>query len=326
MTTPIDVLLLQLGTPSAPTTPALRRYLREFLSDPRVIELPSWRRWLLVNLLIVPRRAPRTAEKYRRIWDPRNGSPLLDISRRQANALARALGNTFRVHVAMRYGGPSIRDVTRKLFGVDCRRLVVLPMYPQYSAATTASGLDALFAALARQRVLPAFRVINHFYNDPGYIDAVARSIARTIESAALTPEFSLLSFHGLPLSCVERGDPYREQTETTARMIAERLGWSASQWRLTYQSRFGKEPWLTPYTDEMLKETARAGLKTVLVATPGFTADCLETIDEIGYEGAMDFLSSGGRVLLRVPCVNDDPAFVAALAELVQRESEGWR
>lgn len=325
---PIDVLLLQLGTPDAPTAAALRPYLREFLSDPRIIEAPALVRWLLVNLVIVPFRAPKSAAKYRRVWNGATGSPLLDITRRQAAALGTLLGPDYRVWFGMRYGNPSIRAAVEELARQGCRKLVVLPMFPQYSATTTASGLDGLFQALQRERIIPSFRVISEYYADSAYLDAVATGIRRALAEArerGIAPEIHLISFHGIPKLYIDRGDPYECQATATARLLAERMGWTAAEWKLTFQSRLGPTEWLTPYTDVTLRELGEGGVKTVLVTQPGFTADCLETIDEIGHEGAEDFTKAGGKTLVRVPCVNDDPAFIAALAGLVEREVAGW-
>lgn len=325
----IDVLLLQLGTPSAPTAAGLRPYLREFLGDPRVIEAPAAVRWILVNGLIAPFRSPRSAEKYRRIWSDQTGSPLLDITKRQTSALALALGSGYRVSFAMRYGEPSIRRVVESLRTGEPARWIVVPMFPQYSGTTTASGFDGLARALQRERIVPSLRFIASYHTDPAYIDAVAKGIERELESAGqrgLSPDMRLLSFHGIPRAYIDRGDPYRDQCAQTAGLVAERLGWKDSDWRLTFQSRLGPSEWLVPYTDETLQELGREGAKTVLVAQPGFTADCLETIDEIGREGLEEFTKGGGEHLIRVPCVNDDPPFIAALRDLVTREAEGWR
>lgn len=326
--TPVDVLLLQLGTPEAPTARALRPYLREFLSDPRVVEAPALVRWALVNLVIVPFRSPKSAIKYQRVWDAKTGSPLLEITRRQTAALAQSMGEQFRVNFAMRYGKPSIASVVSGLLKEGCRKLVVVPMFPQYSATTTASGLDALFNALKAERTIPAVRIIADYHEEPAYIDAVAAGITRTMEQArqaGTPPEISLLSFHGIPRIYIDRGDPYRAQSIRTAELVARRLGWSDDAWQVTFQSRLGPTEWLEPYTDKTLKELGARGVKTVLVATPGFTADCLETIDEVGYEGLEEFQSTGGKTFLRVPCVNDDPAFIDALKQLVLKEANGW-
>lgn len=326
--TPIDVLLLQLGTPSAPTAPGLRPYLREFLSDPRVLEMAAWKRWLLVNAIIVPFRSPKSAAKYQRIWDEREGSPLLRITKRQTVGLQEILGPTYRVHFAMRYGQPSIASVVRA-WKDKCQRLVVVPMFPQYSATTTASGLDALFDALKTLRRIPALRVIRDYHDDPGYINAVAHGIERerlAAEAAGRTPELFILSFHGIPRDYIRRGDPYQRQSSITARAVAKRLGWRLDQWRLAFQSRLGRAKWLEPYTDELLKSLGHQGIRRVLIAQPGFTTDCLETIDEIGYEGTQEFREGGGEDLIRVPCLNDDPHFLSALKNLVEREAVGWR
>lgn len=325
----IDVLLLQLGTPDAPTAAGLRPYLREFLGDPRIVEAPAFVRWLLVNLVIVPFRSPKSAVKYQRIWDEKAGSPLLDITRRQTQALGKSLGSDFRVHFAMRYGNPSIRAVVREMMQNDCSRLIVVPMFPQYSATTTASGLDGLFDAFKQERVLPSTRIIAEYHREPAYLDAVAEGIRTALAEAnakGVTPECHLLSFHGIPRAYIERGDPYQRQSAVTACHVADRMGWTEKDWRLTFQSRLGPSEWLTPYTDKTLKELGKAGIQTVLVAQPGFTADCLETIDEIGYEGREEFQEAGGKTLVRVPCVNDSPAFIDALRQLVEREAMGWR
>lgn len=321
--------MLQLGTPSEPTSRGLRPYLREFLSDPRVIEAPPWVRWLLVNAVIVPFRSPKSAAKYRRIWDEKTGSPLLTITRAQRDRLADRLGPNFRVWFGMRYGNPSIASVVAEMMAGGAERIVVLPMFPQYSATTTASGLDALFDALKTHREVPALRVIKDYHDDPAYLDAMTDHIRRHWEAASQrgsTPELGLISFHGIPIDYIKRGDPYMRQSAITGKAIAQRLGWKKGEWRLVFQSRLGRQKWLTPYTDETLIELGRQGVKRVLVAQPGFTADCLETIDEIGYEGAHEFRQAGGEELIRVPCLNDDEGFIAALAQLVEREAAGWR
>lgn len=326
---PIDVLLLQLGTPNAPTAAGLRPYLREFLSDPRVIEGSAFFRWLLVNFVIVPFRSPKSAVKYQRIWDEKTGSPLLDITRRQAAALATLMGPEYRVRFAMRYGAPSIPSVVREIMAAGCRRLVVIPMFPQYSATTTASGIDALFDAMKCERVLPSMRIVARYHADPDYIDAVAQTVERATQKAkdaGTPPEMNLISFHGIPLEYIQRGDPYRAESTTTADLLAKRLSFANDDWMLTFQSRLGRAEWLSPYTDETLVALGKRGVKTVLVVQPGFTADCLETIDEIGHEGLKEFRSGGGQTLIRVPCVNDDPAFIAVLKKLVLQESAGWR
>lgn len=325
---PIDVVLLQLGTPAAPTTAALRPYLRQFLSDPRVLEMSAAARWLLVNGVIVPFRSPKSAAKYQRIWNDQSGSPLLEITRRQCAALAVVLGNSFRVRFAMRYGKPSIASVVDSLAKDKCRQIVVVPMFPQYSATTTGSAFDEFFAAWRAQRNWPAIRAVRDYRLHPGYLAALERQLREQVESARQAgqpPEVCVVSFHGIPIDYIKRGDPYMREAAETGKALAKRMGWQKGEWRLCFQSRLGRQKWLTPYTDETLKELGRLGIKTVLVIQPGFTADCLETIDEIGREGVHEFQSTGGKTLIRVPCLNDDPAFVAALAEIVRNEAHGW-
>ena len=325
---PVDVLLLQLGTPEAPTTAALRPYLREFLNDPRVLEIPQPWRWLLVNLVIVPFRAGASAAKYRRIWDEKTGSPLLEVTRRQTAALAGRLGERFRVRFAMRYGHPSTASVVKQLSSEGCERLVAVPMYPQYSATTTASALDALFDAWKRERIVPSIRVVSEYHLDQGYLAAIAVNVRRNLDEAkrrGVEPDLKLISFHGIPLDYIKRGDPYRRQCEATAKEVARRLGWSNVEWRLVFQSRLGRQEWLTPYFDETIKSLPASGVKNVFVTQPGFTADCLETIDEIGNEGREDFERAGGEHLVRAPCLNDDAEFIDALASLVRREAHAW-
>jgi ferrochelatase len=329
MTMPIDVFMLQLGTPTEPTAKGLRPYLRQFLSDPRVIEAPAILRWILVNLIIVPFRSPKSAEKYRRIWDAQTGSPLLSITKSQRDALAAELGPDYRVSFAMRYGQPSVDHVLRGLIKQKSQRMIVLPMFPQYSATTTASGLDALYQALQKHRVVPALRVIRDYHDDADYLDAITAMITRYRQQAideGKEPGMYLISFHGIPIDYIKRGDPYMRQSAVTGKAIAKRMGWKKGDWKLVFQSRLGRQKWLTPYTDVTLKELGREGIKHVLVAQPGFTADCLETIDEIGYEGQEEFEEAGGHELIRVPCANDDPGFIKALANIVRRESFGWK
>ncbi|HVJ83158.1 MAG TPA: ferrochelatase [Planctomycetia bacterium] len=325
----VDVLLLQLGTPAAPTAAALRPYLREFLGDGRVLEMPRWLRWILVNLVIVPFRAPKSAAKYANIWDPKEGSPLLSITRKQTKLLAEALGPGYRVNFGMRYGEPSIPSLVRKLAEAGCRKLVVIPMFPQYSGTTTASGLDALFDALKQERIIPSIRVVSEYHDYPEYIEAVAATIERRLDEARSQghePDAKIISFHGIPIDYIKRGDPYMRQSSATAKLVAKKLGWKKGEYRITFQSRFGKQKWLLPYFDETIKELGAKGAKSVLVAQPGFTADCLETIDEIGREGKEDFEGAGGEHLIRVECLNDAPEFIAALASLARREARGWR
>ncbi len=321
----IGVLLIQLGTPDAPTPDAVRRYLREFLSDPRVIETPRWLWWPILNLRVLPTRAPDSAAKYARIWDAQTGSPLLYHTRAQAEALERALPDGFAVRFGMRYGNPTIDRAVEELMQAGAERMIVLPLYPQYSAASTASACDRLFQVLERRRVVPALRIVPPFYAAAAYIHAQAELIRSELAKRTEPPQKFLLSFHGYPVSFVENGDPYRAHVEATCRLLAAELGWKEADWLRTYQSRFGRQVWLEPFTEETLCELARQGVRRVFVATPGFTTDCLETIDEIGREVNEAFLRAGGERLERCPCLNAHPAWIQALRVLVLSEAQGW-
>jgi ferrochelatase len=318
------VLLIQLGTPDAPTIPALRRYLRQFLGDPRVIEAPRLLWWFILNLRILPTRPAQSAAKYRRIWNAETGSPLLHYTRLQAEKLQKELPQV-PVRFAMQVGNPSVASVVHEMiaFGID--RLIVLPMYPQYSATTTASATDVLFQALMHERRVPALRIVPPYYDDPGYIDAVAAVIQEEQARLKWEPEHFLISFHGIPVKYVERGDPYPQHVEKTTQFLLERLNWPAGRYTRTFQSLFGKDLWLQPYTDVTLEKLAKEGVKRVFVATPGFTADCLETIDEIGFEAKESFLHAGGEMLHQCPCLNDHPRWIQAMKGLIEREGQGW-
>lgn len=318
------VLLIQLGTPDAPTAKALRPYLREFLGDPRVIEMPRLPWWLILNLLILPFRPKQSAAKYRRIWDPVKGSPLLYITQAQAEALQKLLPD-LPVRFGMQIGNPGLEDTVRKLIDQGVDRLIVLPMYPQFSATTTASAYDALFKVLMRERRVPAVRVVPSFYEHPAYLDAVVAVINEELAKLAWKPDHYLLSFHGIPIKYTQRGDPYALQVKRTTSHLIERLGWPREAWTQSFQSLFGRERWLKPYTDDVLKKLAQEGKKRVFIAMPGFTTDCLETIDEIGNESREKFLHAGGKELHPCPCLNDHPAWIGALRTLVEEEGRGW-
>lgn len=320
---PIGVLLLQLGTPDDASVPAVRRYLREFLSDRRIIEANPVLWWFLLNGVILPFRPAKSAEKYRRIWDAVEGMPLLKHSRAQESGLQAALGPGFRVRLAMRYGSPNVSEAAPALAREGVERLIAVPMYPQYSATTTASAKDGLFQALMTLRRVPAVTVAPPYYEAPAYLDAQAQLIREELARLGRPPDYHLLSFHGIPQRYARAGDPYALHVERTTRGLVQRLGWRKGTWARTYQSLFGREKWLKPYTEEKLSALAKAGVKRVFVATPGFTADCLETIDEIGYEAAHSFRRAGGEELIRCPCLNAHPAWIAALAALV-REAAG--
>lgn len=318
------VLLLQLGTPDDPSVPAVRRYLREFLSDPRVVEANRLVWWLVLNGVILPFRPAKSAEKYRRIWCAETGMPLLRYTRQQAADLQAELGPRFRVEFAMRYGNPNIRDVVARISQDRVPRLIAVPMYPQYSATTTASALDGLFAALSQQRAMPAVTVVPPYFDHPAFLEAKADLITSELAALPRTPDHFLLSYHGIPQRYAKAGDPYALHVERGTRALVQLLGWPKGKWSRTYQSLFGREEWLKPYTEEKVKELAKEGKKEIFIATPGFTADCLETIDEIGFELRQVFAEAGGEKLHRCPCVNAHPKFIAALARLVREATGG--
>ncbi len=320
----VAVLLVQLGTPDAPTTPALRRYLRQFLGDPRVIDAPRLKWWFILNLFILPFRPARSAEKYRRIWDEKTGSPLLHITRLQTQALQTLLPEV-PVRFGMMIGNPPLGDVVHELIEQGVDRLIVIPMFPQYSATTSASATDVLFKALMKEKRVPALRIVPPCYDHPAYLDAMTAVINDELVKLPWQPDHYLLSFHGIPIRYAAQGDPYPSHVEGTTGGLIERLGWPRDKWTQTYQSLFGREEWLKPYTDETLKELAKRGVKKVFVAMPGFTTDCLETLDEIGNEARETFLHAGGETLHACPCLNDHPRWIEALRTLVVQEGQGW-
>ncbi len=320
------VLLVQLGTPDAPDAPALRRYLREFLGDPRVVELPRLAWAPILYGFVLPLRPARSARKYAAIWTD-EGSPLLVHTRRQTSLLRGLLGergHDVDVAFAMRYGKPSIPSVLRELRERALERLLVVPLYPQYAASTTATAVDAVARELARWRAQPALRIVRDFHDDEGYVDALAQRVRAFWEREG-RGERLLMSFHGVPRRVVELGDPYERQCRVTGARLARRLGLADGQWLVTFQSRFGPAQWLQPYTAPTLVELARGGVREVDVVCPGFVADCLETLEEISIEGRSSFLEAGGQRFGYVPALNDSPDFIAALAALVERNLQGW-
>ena len=317
------LLLVNLGTPDSPAPADVRRYLAEFLWDPRVVETPRWLWWPLLHGIILNTRPRRSAEAYARIWTE-TVSPLLLHTRRQAEALQARLGEQVKVVPAMRYGNPSIAAGLRELREAGCERILVLPLYPQYSATTTASTFDAVTEELRRWRRVPELRFIGQYHSEPGYIAALAASI-REYQQENGTPEKLILSFHGIPQRYAEAGDPYPRQCERTARLLAEALGLEEGRWQLTYQSRMGREPWLQPYTSATLEALAREGVRHVQVLCPGFAADCLETLEEIAMENRDIFLAHGGERYGYIPCLNDRPDHVEALAAIARSYLGGW-
>jgi ferrochelatase len=320
------VLLVNLGTPRAPTPAAVRSYLNEFLRDPRVVEIPRWLWSLLLWALILPFRAKASAVRYASVWTP-EGSPLLAISERQQRALMSELqrrGLAVEVVLAMRYGVPSIAEAMGRLRRDRVSRLLVLPMYPQYSATTSASAFDAVAGELMRTRNLPELRWIRGFHDDPAYIDALRQSVRRYWDAHG-RPDKLVVSFHGLPRRNLDLGDPYHCECQKTGRLLAQALELRPDEYVITFQSRFGRARWLEPYTADTLRALARAGVGRVDVLCPGFVADCLETLEEIGQEGRRDFLTAGGRELHAIPCLNDDPALIQMLGNLIATHMVGW-
>jgi len=318
------VLLINLGTPSAPTPRAVRRYLAEFLSDRRVIDYPPWLWQPLLRGVILRVRPRHSARAYAKIWTPQ-GSPLLVNSRALAAKLAAACSDDGpRVELAMRYGAPAVGEAIARLVAERVRHLLLLPLYPQYSATSTASALDAAFAELRRHRRMPEVRSVGGYHAAPEYIDALAISV----EKYWLTRgrgERLLLSFHGIPLRYTERGDPYHEQCQTTARLLQERLGLTESAIGVVFQSRVGREQWLTPYAETELARLAQSGVRHVQVLCPGFAVDCLETLEEIALRARDLFVQCGGQRLDYIPALNDSSAHVSLLRSLIERHTRGW-
>lgn len=318
------VLLVNLGSPDAPTPAATRRYLREFLTDRRVIELPSWLWRPILELAILPRRPKASAAKYAKIWTA-EGSPLTVATKRLAEALAHHWGEQGPlVRWAMRYGNPNVREVLAALQEEGVRRLLVVPLYPQYCASTTASVFDAVVATLQKWRDLPELRFIRNWHDHPLWVGRVAATIRRAWEVSG-EPEQLLFSFHGMPKKTLFAGDPYHCECQKSARLIAEALGLPRERWQVTFQSRFGPAEWLQPYTQERLEELARSGVKRVAVVCPGFVADCLETLEEIGIECREAFLAAGGEHFTYIPCLNDDAEWVRDFASILSDHLHGW-
>ncbi|HZF13437.1 MAG TPA: ferrochelatase [Thermoanaerobaculia bacterium] len=323
----VGVLLSNLGTPDAPTTPALRRYLREFLLDPRVIEMNRALWWTILHVAILPRRPKVSAALYQKVWTA-EGSPLLVIARRQAAAIAAVLGSDVGtpIHVAlgMRYGNPSISAALRELAGKGCRRILVLPLYPQYAAVTTGSTFDAVAAELTTWRWVPEVRTVHHYHDEPAYTDALAASI-REAWAKEGQAEKLLFSFHGIPQRYFEAGDPYFCHCQKTARLAAERLGLPRERWEISFQSLFGREEWLKPYSEQTIKAMARSGIKSLDVVCPGFSADCLETVEEIDGQNREFFLHAGGERYRYIPALNDRSDHVRVLADVILANLSGW-
>jgi ferrochelatase len=320
------VLLVNLGTPDDPSVPAVRRYLAEFLSDRRVVEIPPLVWQPILRGVILNTRPKRSAAAYAKVWDQMGGdSPLRAVTRQQAEALAGAFGETVIVDWAMRYGAPSIADKLTALKEAGCDRILVAPLYPQYSAATTATVNDRVFDILKGWRWQPALRTLPAYHDDPAYIDALAASLRAGLAGLDFEPDVVLTSFHGMPERTLMLGDPYHCQCQKTARLLREAMGYDEGRLRLSFQSRFGRAEWLKPYTDATLARLPGEGVKKVALIAPGFSADCLETLEEIAMEGAEIFTHAGGERFAYIPCLNASELGVTLLKSLIGRELAGW-
>ncbi|MEY5098874.1 MAG: hypothetical protein RJA36_1593 [Pseudomonadota bacterium] len=320
------ILLCNLGTPDAPTAPALRRYLAEFLGDPRVVEIPRPVWWLILHGIILRVRPRKSAAKYATIWTP-EGSPLRAWTEKQAKLLRGYLGergHQVEVRYAMRYGNPSIADQLDALKAEGCSRILILPAYPQYSGTTTASVFDAVYGWAAGVRAIPELRFVNRYHDDAGYIEALKHRVQQHWLAHG-RPDKLLMSFHGVPQRTLELGDPYHCECHKTGRLLAEALGLKKEEYVVTFQSRFGKAKWLEPYTEPTLQALGRGGARRVDVICPGFTSDCLETLEEIAQEAREAFLHAGGQEFHYLPCLNDSPPWIHALAGLCERHLAGW-
>ena len=317
----VGVLLINLGTPDAPDTAAVRKYLAEFLSDPRVVEIPAplWKP--VLHGVILRTRPAKSAKAYREIWT-NEGSPLMAISKRQRDALQERLGDDIFVGQAMRYGNPALGAAVAQMVNHGFNRILLAPLYPQYCAATTATAVDAVFAELARMRVQPAVRTLPPYFDDPLHIDALVSNIQRQLAALDFSPERLLLSFHGMPERTRTLGDPYYEQCKATAQLLSKKI---SAPIDVAFQSRFGRARWLQPATEMVLASYPSQGIKRIAIATPGFSADCLETLEELGIRGRETFMQAGGTHFARLDCLNDSDEGMAMLDALIRRELAGW-
>ena len=325
----IGVLLVNLGTPDATDYWSMRRYYKEFLSDRRVIEENPLKWWLVLNLIILTVRPTRRGRDYDKIWNKeRNESPLKTITRSQSNQLEEIfakLDTRICVDWAMRYGSPSIASRLAALAEQSCERILLVPLYPQYAAATTATVCDEVFRALTAMRFQPALRVAAPYYAEPVYIDAIAASLTAALAKLPFNPEVIIASYHGVPEDYAAKGDPYPQQCAETTRLLRQKLKMDEQRLLMTFQSRFGKAEWIKPYTDATVKQLAERGVKNVAAIMPGFAADCLETLEEIGMENAEIFRHAGGENFAAIPCLNDGPGGMAVIRDVVLRELKGW-
>lgn len=325
----IGVLLINLGTPDATDYWSMRRYLKEFLSDRRVIEVPRLLWWVLLNGVILTTRPSKSGEAYDEIWNKElDESPLRTITRSQSDKLSDSMSridDRIIVDWGMRYGNPSTKSRLEALQKAGCERILLMPLYPQYSAATTGTANDKAFEALMQMRWQPAIRTLPPYHDHPAYIEALAVSLEKSVAALDFEPEIILTSYHGIPKSYFDKGDPYHCHCYKTTRLLRERLGWSEDFLKVTFQSRFGSEEWLQPYTDETVMALAKSGVKRMAVVTPGFSADCVETLEEIAGENAEYFHENGGEQFAAIPCLNDSDEGMALLQELALNELKGW-
>ncbi len=324
----VGVLLLNLGTPDGTDYWSMRRYLKEFLSDARVIEEPRWKWWPILNLIILTVRPGRKGRDYATIWNnERDEGPLKTITRAQAENLARRLDDHPRVIVdwAMRYANPTTASRIEALAAAGCDRILLVPLYPQYAAATTATAADHAFRALMEMRNQPAVRVAPAYYDDPVYIDRLACSMKASLGKLDFEPERIIATFHGMPQKYFDKGDPYHCQCQKTSRLLRDALGWPAERWLTTFQSRFGNDPWLQPYTDKTVERLAAEGVKRLALVAPGFSADCLETLEELDGENRHIFEAGGGEKFAYLPALNDSEEGVDVIEAIVRRELQGW-
>ena len=327
--TGIGVLLVNLGTPDAPTPAAVHRYLKQFLTDPRVIEKDSLLWKLILNGVILPLRSRRKARDYQKIWNrEKDESPFKTITRSQAEKLAsilEPLGKHVMVDWAMRYASPSIASRLEAMVAAGCERILVMPLYPQYAAATTATAADEVFRFMMRQRRQPALRFLPAYYDDPYYIEVLASTLKAELKALSFMPDVIVASYHGMPKDYVVKGDPYESQCVRTTQLLRQKLGFDDNKLMMTFQSRFGRARWLEPYTIATVKALAKKGVKNLVVVMPGFSADCLETLEEIVVDNARVFKRHGGKNFAAIPCLNDSEAGMLVIWQLAMRELKGW-
>lgn len=323
----VGVLLVNLGTPEGTDSKNVRTYLREFLSDRRVIEWPRIFWYPILYGIVLNVRPKKSGALYKRIWNNElNESPLRTYTRAQSEKLGEIFKNTnVIVDWAMRYGKPSIDEVLGRMIKEGCEKILFFPLYPQYSATTTATVLDSVFASLEKRRYLPAIRSVPPYSDDPVYIDALAQSVERHLKTLGFVPEKIIASYHGIPQSYAKRGDPYPEECQRTTTALRQKLQLGEDKLIMSFQSRFGPEEWLQPYTAETVEKLAKEGVKSIVVFNPGFVVDCLETVDEMGHEAKKTFLENGGVNFFHIPCLNDSEEGMKVIAHLVKQELQGW-